>query len=393
MITKIIMSLMILLAAPSLIQAALLKDKMMLNALSTLGADLKRKMSSDIKSVSVYAVLRDSKKRYSDVNLKKEIEKMMRTAGYSIPVRGEAQSDAAEEQALSASGVIDVNAVKQAGMMSGIDAFFFIYPSVSGIFGERVSITVKGVNVATGAVIFAKEYSYEERPIVGVEVIVGYPVYSTYKPQGTIHVDPVAPAAWTPWTHDIALSRQNVTSLLSFAISLNMKGNGPSLRIGNGSSGTFDLGSEIIVNKLHGTNSVYTANAYIPVQTMKNDSSLYADITFPLSKLWGDRQNILRGYVGAQMEEFGVNKKIAVTGSEMLGLGTISSSKLPIITWLVRGGLEWKIYSGFCLTTACVVSLPWETPLEMDGQGKGIGFSLKSPLGVEAALGIVYRLF
>ncbi|MEK6796731.1 MAG: hypothetical protein AABZ39_18285 [Spirochaetota bacterium] len=369
-------------------------DAMMAKALTPFGIDLKTKLSTGVKTLSIYAVLKDKENRYGDAALKKSMERTMRTVGFAVASRDEGIKASMSEIELSASGVIDVASVKQAGKIAGVDAFFFVYPSVGGIFGDRVTITVKGVNVATGAVIFAEEYAYDERPLIGIEIAIQYPVYSWFRPIGTLTAQPTGAASWTPWSRELTPGRPSITPMGLLGVTLNIPSTAVTLRGGLGVS-SFDLGTAIFTNQYAGSNA--TPGANIPTQTMKSGLAATVDATIPISLLFGDHHDILRGYVGWQVVMFGSAGSagaVAVAGAGTDGVGgDIKPIQQTPLLHAVRSGIEAKIAYGFCVTLSCTIALPWSIPASANTPENGINISFNSPLAAEIAMGVVYRIF
>lgn len=346
--------------------------------------------------MAVYGVLQDKKNRYDHLVIKKAAERMMRKAGFAVAERGDGLAAALSETALSASGVIDVAAVKEAGKIAGVDVFFFIYPALSGLFSERVRVSVKGVNVSTGAVVFARDYEYDERPIIGLELAVAYPVVTGYHVTGTLSGRPTGGATWAPWNEELNSAAQSITPGVNLHLGINIPRTDVSIRFGIGGNSP-DIASGIITNHPVGSNS---GNMGFGVQGMKGKDGFTFDLCLPVSKIFGDIRDTLRFFIGGQLQTFDLNSQdgnqLVANFSGYTGAPPLTSRQLPLNTWAVRTGLETRIAGGFCLVVCCTVALPWtlvpEAPTT-SGPLAGLLVTFNSPLAAELALGLLFRVF
>jgi len=181
------------------------------SALSPLSDDLGT-LPAKITKLAVYGVSADSEGRYNPARIRGIIEKEISENKRLSLVNRKNLKDSIKEMELGASGAVDFNSVKEAGRVSGVDAFVFAYPAVSGRGDRRITVMVKVVDVATGAVVFVDEYSGEERPFfnlsLGIKFIPAYTgaVHAAFFCDNSSHPD---------WSYDTELSYSIMAELMA----------------------------------------------------------------------------------------------------------------------------------------------------------------------------------
>jgi len=181
------------------------------SALSPLSEDLGT-LPQKITKLAVYGVSGDSEGRYNPARIRGIIEKEISENKRLSLVNRKNLKDSIKEMELGASGAVDFNSVKEAGRVSGVDAFVFAYPAVSGRGDRRITVMIKVVDVTSGAVVFVDEYSAEERPFFSLSIGMKFiPAYT-----GAVHAAFFSENSSQPdWSYDTELSYSIMAELMA----------------------------------------------------------------------------------------------------------------------------------------------------------------------------------
>ena len=266
--------------------------------------DAKRALPEKMRNVAVYGVMKDANNRYSDKMVKRLVIAALRKAKLTIVDRDEAgtpDGGVLKELELSASGAIDVASVKQMGRMAGVDAFFFVYPQLSGIFGERIAIMIKAVDVASGAVVFVERYTYEDKLIAGVSITFAAEYYKGYSIGANVNISNAICTSSNYALRRPAFSAGMAGIIVDFTI--------PNIDIG------FIIGAKFSGDATIGLETTAFTNMYINETLTTNSMMLqgfrgipifpYVGVSLPITGLFGDVKDILRLRIGSEFAFMG----------------------------------------------------------------------------------------
>lgn len=367
-------------------------------SLSMLGNDLKSRLPENVKNISVYGVLKDAEKRYSDALIGKIVSQKIRESRRTVIDRSAGMEAGMGEMELSASGVIDIATVKSAGKMAGVDAFVFVFPSVDGLFGERLTIMVKAVSVTTGSVVFVKEYTYEEKFIVGLTADVQYPFYKGYSISSTVMVSNAVQADWTdtiPGQVGMApLVLKAVLNIPEVNITVGLGIGMTSVSSGDGFGYTTNYFADMLTTNT--TVQGFRARGISPV----------IDISLPVSYLFGDNSDSLRLRAGSMIAFLVSASPNGRDGNVIKADGAtaamnVTSARLEfsqpgmIIVPIFSGALEYKFLSGISVFAGVEFMPSWSADTEVL---KGINANNTMQMrysgtgGVAVSAGISYKI-
>jgi hypothetical protein len=162
-------------------------DRSVTAALRTLTAELE-KMPEDITTAAIVIPEELPEKHLNRAHLISTIQDSVIESRIALIDRSSIE-DTIKEIKLGASGLLDTESVMEAGRMAGVDAFLFITAEVSGPFNNRLIISLKGVEVTTGAVVFIEEYTYEEPALFTPYVAISYLVFNGYSASTTVTIN------------------------------------------------------------------------------------------------------------------------------------------------------------------------------------------------------------
>lgn len=147
-------SILILTLFSSLIHAGP-RDEMLADALSRIPATLTM-IPAGISRVAVSRIDITSNSGFESAAVEDQLGLILLESGRFQLIDRKSLSNQIEEQKLSLSGLVDSSSMAQAGRLIGVQGFFF---GTLEYKNDRVILTLKLVDVTTGAIVYARKFS------------------------------------------------------------------------------------------------------------------------------------------------------------------------------------------------------------------------------------------
>jgi|GEM_PF-2299545 len=154
-------------------------DDMITEALSKIKPTLSD-IPADVKKVAVYTIEPDKNKKVDVVSLQDRLTEVLLSSGTLQVIDRKALQALLEEQKLSLTGAVDSGEMVKTGKLIGVQGFFYGSVEVSG---QRFILNLHLIDVASSAVIYAKQFSGENFSVTRVGFGWGYassPVYGAH---------------------------------------------------------------------------------------------------------------------------------------------------------------------------------------------------------------------
>ena len=369
-------------------------DRAVTAALRTLTADLE-KMPEEITTTAIVIPEELPDKHLNRAHLISAVQDSVIESRIALIDRSSIE-DTIKEIKLGASGLLDTESVIEAGKLAGVDAFLFITAEVGGPFNNRLIISLKGVEVKTGAVVFIEEYTYEEPALFTPYVEISYLVFNGYTASTTVTIN-----------NETEKDFSKTSSGSSFPIFMDILGltlTLPEARLG------FTAG---FCNFYAGTTSGFEAeNIYVSDYKYQDvfigsglSTALYGflpfvDITIPISWYFGDNWDRLRLTVGTALAVFEDDAGVTFTPHKDEDFdnnpidGDVLDEKLEentaTVKVLIRTKLELKLLSTLSAILNFNFFLPSETK---SNEYKGVQLIHSWEFSPMIGIGLKYSLF
>lgn len=267
-----------------------IKNTSIQKSLVSLSEDIET-LSESVKNISVYGISEDAKRKYDAAFVRTVIEEEIKENGSFTLVDRSTLKDSLEEISLSTTGVIDMASIKEAGKISGVDAFVFAYPVTSGAFGKRFTILVKAVDVATGAVIFVEEYFYEERNFFNLGVGLNLSPIAT--------IDAIGGLVFSNTAYDSFYISTNLKPMI-LEPQIRVMFNIPKINLGIwaefGMSELKQQGSSTTITNFYAANTHYEKTTVY--ESGVSGARIGGGLMLPISYWFGDKRDIARIILG-----------------------------------------------------------------------------------------------
>lgn len=371
-----------------------ISQQVCVTALMPLTRDL-ASLPGSVKSIFVFSVTPDEKERYDHAFIKKRIEKaVMESANLTLVERRSLDASLSELE-LSSSGAVDPEKVKKIGKMVQADAILFAYPVVAGKYfdltASKISIMVKAVDVATGAILLVKEYTREETPFFNIHLQFGLPMYQVKQSVMDVYAfTPTYNPAWSftnEMTHSTPVAFSllfnfnlapvdlwagcDITSFSPVAASNYFSGVFAKHRKSSSAeSGTYTNDDPVSI--------VYSSYAYAMIW-------LNGGVTLPVSALFGDINNILRLRLGYALG--------LPAGSDGMSINGMRSSMVmqPSFLHRLRGAIDIGLSSYFDISFMADYTLSGAVRSTIDEAGLVHTLQVGGHLMFSTA--VVYKIF
>ncbi len=316
----------------------------------------------DIQTVSLVPLYPTKENGFNESTFQKILEKKLLLNGFVLADRSKIDASF-DEIKLSLSGLVDTSTVKEAGKIAGVDAFIFTDYTISGTFKNRITITIKVVDTATGAIIFVNDYYYEEPPPINLGFSLSYRYFSNNILYSTISADNTIEADWTETISEsgfypivpAVFIRATIKPIrTSFNLGILIQ----NFTLNPGVNKTNIYVSDILYDKFDEGGFASTLFGITP----------YAEINIPISWLFGDLRDRLKLIIGGNLLSYDFKP-------------TLWTAKLNV-------GLSFAVLPSVEIFTDIGIYLPWEKVVNGIEGYQGITIIYRRDLAAELSFGV-----